>query len=139
MDFNRVTICGNLGRDPEIRTFDNGGQVANFSVATTRKWKDKKGDKQEATDWHRVSVTAKATVGFVERFVGKGTRVLVEGELRTRSYDKAGSTVYITEVVVPPFGGQVLIQDRWKDSDGGGGGAKDNPYKDANLEDDIPY
>ncbi len=98
---NRVTIIGNLGKDPEIRTFQNGGKVANLSVATSESWTDKTtGEVKEKTEWHKVAVFGDGLVSVVERFVKRGSKVFLEGSIETRSYDKEGETRYSTEIVL---------------------------------------
>jgi single-strand DNA-binding protein len=125
---NKVIIVGNLGRDPEIRTFQNGGRVASFSVATSESWKDKAtGERKERTEWHRISVLNENLVGVVEKFIKKGSKVYIEGQLETRKYtDKDGVEKYTTEVVLRPFRGEITMLD----SKGGGSGAA-NDYDDA--------
>ena len=82
---NKVVLVGNLGKDPEIRTFPNGGRVANFSIATSENWKDKAtGERKERTEWHRISVLNDALVGVVEKYVKKGSKLYIEGQLETR-------------------------------------------------------
>lgn len=94
---NKVILIGNVGSDPEVRTFDNGGQVANISLATSENVKTKGGDYEERTEWHRVSVFGKAA-NFVAGYVAKGDKLYVEGSLQTRSYEKDGETRYVTEI-----------------------------------------
>lgn len=120
---NKVILIGNLGKDPEIRSFPNGGRVANFSIATSESWKDKSsGEKKERTEWHRISVTNDALVGVVERYVKKGSKVYIEGQLETRKWtDKDGQEKYTTEVVLRPYRGELTMLD----SRGSGGGASD--------------
>ncbi|MDD9899884.1 MAG: single-stranded DNA-binding protein [Alphaproteobacteria bacterium] len=110
---NKVILVGNLGRDPEIRSFQNGGRVANFSIATSESWKDRNtGEKKERTEWHRISVTNEGLVGIVERFVKKGSKVYIEGQLETRKYtDKDGVEKYTTEVVLRPYRGELTLLD----------------------------
>ena len=98
---NRVFLLGNLGRDPEIRLTAAGSKVANLSIATSRRWKDRSsGELEQATDWHRIVVWGdKLIENVVEKYLKKGSPVHIEGELRTRSYEKDGSTRYITEVL----------------------------------------
>lgn len=118
---NKVILVGNLGRDPEIRSFPNGGRVANFSIATSESWKDKAtGERKERTEWHRISVTNDALVGVVERFLKKGSKVYIEGQLETRKYEKDGRDVYTTEVVLRPYRGELTMLD------GKGGGSGDS-------------
>jgi single-strand DNA-binding protein len=120
---NKVILIGNLGRDPEIRTFQNGGRVANFSIATSESWKDKQsGERKERTEWHRISVLNENLVGVVERYVKKGSKVYIEGQLETRKYEKDGREVYTTEVVLRPFRGELTLLDR---REGSGSGAND--------------
>lgn len=120
---NKVILVGNLGKDPEIRSFQNGGRVANFSIATSESWKDKTtGEKKERTEWHRVSVLNENLVGIVERFVKKGSKLYIEGQLETRKYtDKDGLEKYTTEVVLRPYRGEITLLD----SKGGAGAAND--------------
>ena len=110
---NRVTLIGNLGKAPEVRTFQNGGRVANFSIATSERWKDKNtGEKREQTEWHDIVVKNAHLVGIVEKYLEKGSRVYVEGQLKTRKWtDKEGKDHYKTEVVVSPFHGEITLLD----------------------------
>ena len=118
---NKVILIGNLGRDPEIRAFQNGGRVASFSIATSENWKDKStGEKKERTEWHRISVLNDKLVEVVERYVKKGSKLYIEGQLETRKWtDKDGQEKYTTEVVLRPFRGEITMLD----SAGGGRGA----------------
>jgi len=127
---NKVTIIGNLGKDPEIRSFQNGGRVASFSVATSESWKDKQsGDKKERTEWHRVSVMNDALVGVVEKYVRKGTKVYLEGQLETRKWtDKDGQEKYTTEIVLRQYRGELILLDR---SGSGAGQGNDNYGQDS--------
>jgi single-strand DNA-binding protein len=96
---NKVIIIGNVGKDPEVKELGSGSKVASFSVATSRRWKDKDGNKQEDTEWHNVSVFG-AMVSVVERFVAKGSKVCIDGRIRTRNYDdKDGVKRYVTEII----------------------------------------
>lgn len=107
---NKVIIIGNLGRDPEIRSFQNGGRVANISVATSESWRDKQsGEKKERTEWHRVSILNENLVSVCERFLKKGSTVYIEGQLETRKYEKDGREQYTTEVVLRPYRGELTI------------------------------
>ena len=120
--FNRVIIQGNLGQDPEIRNFQNGGRVANLSVATSETWKDKNtGEKRERTEWHRVSVMVDGLVGVCERFLRKGSKVLIEGQLETRKWqDQSGQDRYTTEVVLRPYNSSLVMLDGRPNGDGSG-------------------
>lgn len=109
--FNKVIICGRLGADPEVRTFQNGGKVVNLRVATSETWKDKNtGEKRERTEWHSVSITNEGIAGIAERFLKKGSEVLLEGQLETRKWqDQSGNDRYSTEVVLRPFNGSLTL------------------------------
>ncbi len=110
---NKVILIGNLGNDPEIRTFQNGGRVANLSVATSESWKDKAtGERKERTQWHRVVVSNENLVVICEKYLKKGSKVFLEGQLETRKYtDKDGSEKYTTEVVLRPYRGEITMLD----------------------------
>jgi len=110
---NKVILVGNLGNDPEIRTFQNGGRIANLSIATSESWKDKAtGERKERTQWHKVVVSNEALVGICEKYLKKGSKVYIEGQLETRKYtDKDGSEKYTTEVVLRPFNGSIVMLD----------------------------
>ena len=101
---NKVILLGNLGRDPEVRNFPNGGKVANFSIATSENWKDRNtGERRERTEWHNVSITNEALVRVAEQYLKKGSKVYVEGQLETRKWqDQTGNDRYTTEVVLRP-------------------------------------
>ncbi|HEV7590001.1 MAG TPA: single-stranded DNA-binding protein [Longimicrobium sp.] len=113
---NKAMLIGNVGQDPEIRTIPNGARVAQFSVATSRRWNDKSGQQQEKTEWHRI-VAWEKLVEIIERYVKKGDRIYIEGEIEYRQYqDKDGVTKYTTEIRAREV---VLLGSK---SDGGGGG-----------------
>ena len=121
---NKVQILGNLGRDPEIRTFQNGNKVCNLRVATTETWKDRNtGEKREATEWHSVSVFKDGVIRFLEQYARKGTKILIDGaKLQTRKWqDQSGQDRYTTEIVVQGYQSDVQIIDGWAGSDRGGG------------------
>lgn len=109
---NKVILVGNLGRDPEVRTLQNGGKVANLSVATAESWKDKAtGEKKEKTEWHRVVIFG-ALADIAEKYLQKGSKVYVSGSLQTRKWsDKDGSEKYSTEVVLQGYGGELTMLD----------------------------
>jgi single-strand DNA-binding protein len=117
---NKVILVGNLGRDPEIRTMQNGGKVCNLSVATSERWRDRgSGEQQERTEWHRVVIFDDRLVDVAERYLQKGAKIYIEGELQTRKWqDQSGQERYTTEVVLRRFRGQLTMLD----SRGGGGG-----------------
>ena len=95
----KVQVIGNLGKDPDVKTFDSGGKVCNFSVAANEKWKDKDGQTQEHTEWFNVQAWGR-TADVAEKYLKKGSQIYIEGKNRTRTYEKDGETKYITEVVV---------------------------------------
>ncbi len=121
---NKVMLIGNLGADPEIRSFQNGGRVANLRIATSENWKDKNtGERREKTEWHTVAIFSEGLVGVVERFLKKGSKVFVEGKLQTRKWqDQSGNDRYSTEVVIQGMGGTLTMLDGASGGGGGGGG-----------------
>lgn len=139
---NKVIIIGNLGRDPEIRTMQNGGRIANLSVATSESWKDKNtGERKERSEWHRVVVFNDALVGVAERFLRKGSKVYLEGQLETRKWtDNAGVEKYSTEVVLRPYRGELTMLDGKKDSQQEEQQAESQYFPDlTDIDDDIPF
>ena len=120
---NKVILVGNVGNDPEVRTFGNGGKVANISLATSESWRDKmSGERKEKTEWHRVAIFGEGLVGVVERYVKKGSKLYIEGKLQTRKWqDRDGNDKYTTEVVLQGPGSNMTMLDS---RDGGGGGAR---------------
>lgn len=121
---NKVILIGNLGADPEVRSFANGGKVANLRLATTETWKDRNsGEKQERTDWHTVAVFGDGLAGVAERYLRKGSKIYVEGQLRTRKWqDQQGNDRYTTEVVLQGPGAVLTMLDSAQGRGGGGGG-----------------
>jgi single-strand DNA-binding protein len=147
---NKVILVGNLGQDPEVRSFSNGGQVCNLSVATSENWKDKNtGERRERTEWHRVSIMSEPLVRIAQQYLKKGSKVYLEGQLETRKWqDKDGNDRYTTEVVLRPFKGELTMLDgRGGDQMGGGfgqqisGGERSGGSggSDFELDDDIPF
>ncbi len=120
---NKVMLIGNLGADPEIRSFQNGGKVANLRIATSETWKDKNtGERQEKTEWHTVAIFSEGLIGVVERFLKKGSKVFIEGSLSTRKWqDKDGQDRYSTEVVLRGLNGTLTMLDGAQGGGGGGG------------------
>ena len=110
---NKVILVGRLGKDPQINTFQNGGKIANFSIATSETWTDKQtGEKKDRTEWHNIAVTSPALVTLAEKYLKKGSQAYIEGTLRTREYtDQNGIKRYTTEVVLAPYGGQIMLLD----------------------------
>lgn len=119
---NRVMLIGNLGADPEIKSFQNGGKVANLRIATSETWKDKAtGERKEKTEWHSVAIFNDGLVGVVERFLKKGSKVYIEGKLQTRKWqDQSGNDRYTTEVVLQGIGGSLVMLDGKRGDDAGG-------------------
>jgi len=118
---NKVILIGNLGRDPEVRTFQNGGKVCNLRIATSETWKDKQsGERRERTEWHSVAIFNENLARLAEQYLRKGSKVYVEGKLETRKWqDQSGQDRYSTEVVLRPYGGELTFLDS---REGGGGG-----------------
>jgi len=115
---NKVIIVGNVGTEPEIRSMQSGDRVASFSVATSERWKDKNGERQEKTEWHKVSIFSQPLVKLVESYVNKGSKLYLEGQLETRKWqDQSGQDRYTTEVVLRPFKGEVTLLDSRKSND----------------------
>lgn len=147
---NKVTLIGHLGKDPVVRTFQAGGRVANFSLATSESWKDKAtGEKKDRTEWHNVSITNDALVGIAEKYLRKGSKVYLEGQLQTRKYqDKdTGADRYTTEVVLRPYNGSIIMLDSKKSE---GGEYTESEYQQVNeatpaqparddMDDEIPF
>ena len=121
---NKVMLIGTLGADPEIRSFQNGGKVANLRIATSETWKDRNtGERQERTEWHTVAIFSEGLVGVVERFLRKGSKVYIEGQLQTRKWqDQSGNDRYSTEVVLRGLNGTLTMLDGAQGGSGGGGG-----------------
>lgn len=147
---NKVMLIGNLGADPEIRSFQNGGKVCNLRIATSEQWKDRNtGERQERTEWHNVAVFSEGLVNVCERYLRKGSKVFVEGQLRTRKWqDQSGNDRYTTEVVLQGFNGTLTMLDgaQGGGSSGGsgggwnqGGGAPAGGGLGDDLDDDIPF
>ena len=140
---NKVILVGNVGSDPEIKTFNNGGKVANFSLATTEKWRDKKTQEYVSkTEWFKISVFSEGLVSVIERYVKKGVKLYIEGRLQTRKWtDNSGNDKYITEVVLKGYGGTLVLLD-------GSNASADKPRLDVGgynrnvvpgLDDEIPF
>ncbi|WP_415403114.1 single-stranded DNA-binding protein [Tateyamaria sp. SN3-11] len=161
---NKVILIGNLGRDPEVRTFQNGGKVCNLRIATSETWKDRNtGERKERTEWHSVAIFSEPLARVAEQYLRKGSKVYIEGQLETRKWqDQSGQDRYSTEVVLRPYrseltmldgrdggggggnfgggggGGQMGYDDRGGDY-GGGGGSAPSPAPSRDLDDEIPF
>ncbi len=120
---NKVMLIGNLGADPEVRSFQNGGKVCNLRIATSESWKDKQtGERKEKTEWHTVSIFSEGLVNVAENYLRKGSKVYIEGKLQTRKWqDQSGNDRYSTEVVLQGFDGTLTMLDGAPGSGGGGG------------------
>jgi single-strand DNA-binding protein len=121
---NKVMLIGNLGADPEIRSFQNGGKVVNLRLATSETWKDKQsGERREKTEWHSVAIFNEPVGRVAEQYLRKGSEVYIEGQLETRKWqDQSGNDRYSTEVVVRPFSGNMTLIGGRGDGGGSGGG-----------------
>ncbi|WP_390914524.1 single-stranded DNA-binding protein [Pseudosulfitobacter sp. SM2401] len=121
---NKVILIGNLGRDPEVRSFQNGGKVCNLRIATSETWKDRNtGERKEKTEWHSVAIFQEGLVRIAEQYLRKGSKVYIEGQLQTRKWqDQSGVDKYSTEVVLQGFGGTLTMLDGRSEGGGGGGG-----------------
>lgn len=120
---NKVILIGNLGRDPEVRTFQNGGKVCNLRIATSENWKDRNtGERKERTEWHSVAIFSEGLVRVAEQYLRKGSKVYLEGQLQTRKWqDQSGQDRYSTEVVLQGFGSTLTMLDGRDGGQGGGG------------------
>ncbi len=152
---NKVILIGNLGRDPEVRTFQNGGKVCNLRIATSENWKDRNtGERREKTEWHSVAIFSEPLARVAEQYLRKGSKVYIEGQLETRKWqDQSGQDRYSTEVVLRPYTSTLTMLDgRGDGSDGGGysgggyGGDSDgydsgpsNGGGGSNMDDEIPF
>ncbi len=131
---NKVILIGNLGRDPEVRSFQNGGKVCNLRIATSENWKDRNtGERRERTEWHSVAIFNEGLVRVAEQYLRKGSKVYVEGQLQTRKWqDQSGQDRYSTEVVLQGFGSTLTMLDGRGEGGGGGGygggGGQDGGY-----------
>lgn len=154
---NKVILIGNLGADPEVRQFQNGGQVCNLRIATSETWKDKNtGERREKTEWHQVAIFSEGLVRIAQNYLKKGSKVYIEGKLQTRKWqDQSGADRYSTEVVLQGFDGTLTMLDSAGGGQGGGGGGRssgggsdyggarklDGPPQDFNqdFDDEIPF
>lgn len=151
---NKVILIGNLGRDPEVRTFQNGGKVCNLRIATSETWKDRNtGERREKTEWHSVAVFSEGLVRVCEQYLRKGSKVYLEGQLQTRKWqDQSGADRYSTEVVLQGFGSTLVMLDGRGEGGGAGagggymgdqsGGYSSNPAPAApanDMDDEIPF
>jgi single-strand DNA-binding protein len=138
---NEVKLIGSLGADPEVRSFQNGGKVCNLRVATSESWKDKNsGERKERTEWHSVAIHSDGLVSVAERFLRKGSKVFLTGQLRTRKWqDQSGNDRYSTEVVLQGFDAKLILLDGKRD-----GGSIEQTAREAfpqseTIDDEIPW
>lgn len=152
---NKVTLVGNIGNEPEVKTFQNGNKVVNLSLATSERWKDKEtGDMKSNTEWHRVVIFNPILADIAEKYVKKGSKIYLEGQLQTRKWqDSNGTDKYTTEVVLQNYRGELLLLDRTNDNgsfkdienqsgtpqDFNKGSKSETPKNIENLDDDIPF
>lgn len=158
---NKVILIGNLGRDPEVRSFQNGGKVCNLNIATSETWRDKaSGERKERTEWHRVAIFSEPLVRVAEQYLRKGSKVYLEGQLETRKWtDQSGAEKYSTEVVLRPYTSTLTMLDGKGEGGGGGnyggGGSSSGGYDDRggsssggggqsggmsnDIDDEIPF
>lgn len=149
---NKVIIVGNLGRDPEVRSTQSGDKITNLNVATSESWRDKaSGERKERTEWHRVVIFNPNLSDIAERYLRKGSKVYIEGQLQTRKWtDQSGTEKYSTEIVLTRFRGELtLLDSRDSGGDSGsrddsrqetrGGGRDGGNWKPDALDDDIPF
>jgi single-strand DNA-binding protein len=154
---NRATILGNVGKDPEIRSTQDGRKIANLSIATSEEWDDKRtGEERKKTEWHRVTVFSEGLVGVVEKYVKKGSKIYVEGKIQTRKWqDKDGQDKYTTEIILQGFDAKLVLLTFPK-GDAGEDDARDRDYEretrssgsksnggskgfDKKMDDEIPF
>ena len=161
---NKVILIGNLGRDPEVRSFQNGGKVCNLRIATSETWKDRNtGERKERTEWHSVAIFSEPLARVAEQYLRKGSKVYIEGQLETRKWqDQSGQDRYSTEVVLRPYNSTLTMLDGRDggggtfggggdnighddrdsyggDSGGSSGGGKSSPSPSRDLDDEIPF
>lgn len=139
---NRVCIIGNLGRDPEVRTMQNGNTVVNLSIATSEKWTDKQtGERKEKSEWHRVVIFNQHLAKIAQDYLSKGSKVYLEGQLQTRKWtDQSGVEKYATEIVLQAFRGELTILDSGnKRQNDDYQRPHDNASYDDDLDDDLPF
>jgi len=143
---NKAIIIGNLGADPEVKSFQNGGRICNLRIATSENWKDKtSGERKERTEWHTVVLNSDGLVGVAERFLRKGSKVYIEGQLRTRKWqDQSGNDRYSTEISVGGMGGVLTMLDGAQGNTGGASASRRDQSAGSggwggdDVDDDIP-
>lgn len=147
---NKAILIGNLGRDPDVKSFQNGNRICNLSIATSESWRDKTtGERRERTEWHRVVIFNEALVGVAEKFLKKGSKVYIEGQIETRKFERDGREQYTTEIVLRPYRGELTLIDtqsnrppdgRPEDYDYRGTGSQPSQSgRVSDLDDEIPF
>jgi len=152
---NKVILIGNLGKDPEVRSFQSGGKVVSFTLATSESWSDRtSGERKEKTEWHNVVIKNDKLGELAEKYLKKGSKVYLEGKVETRKWtDQSGQDKYTTEIIIPPFRGELTFLSGREDGGGGyqpreraaapakaGGGSPSwEPIKGGDLDDEIPF
>jgi single-strand DNA-binding protein len=145
---NKVILLGHLGRDPEIRSFQNGNKVCNLRLATSESWRDKQtGERKDRTEWHSVAIFNEPLVKIAEQYLRKGSKVYVEGQLETRKWqDQSGADKYTTEIVLRPFNGEIKLLDaRREDAGTSETGQRSSGHQGeyspapADMDDEIPF
>lgn len=143
LSLNKVTIIGNVGKDPEIRTTSDGKEITSLSIATSETWKDKvSGEKRERTEWHRVVVFNEGLVSVVKNFVKKGSRIYVEGNLQTRKWlDNSGIEKFTTEVVLQNYGANLILLDSKNTTSNNSDSisSSNQNFDHSELDDEIPF
>lgn len=137
---NKVMLIGNLGKDPDVRFMPDGTRVASFSIATSESWRDKAtGERRDKAEWHRVTVFNDKLAEIIERYVKKGTKLYIEGQLQTRKWtDQTGVDRYVTEIVIGRFRGELMILDSRR-NDGEFDARNDESPHDIPIDDDVPF
>ncbi|RME95343.1 MAG: single-stranded DNA-binding protein [Alphaproteobacteria bacterium] len=141
---NKVILIGNLGRDPEVRSFQNGGKVVNLRIATSETWRDKaSGERREKTEWHSVAIFSEPLARIAEQYLRKGSKVYIEGQLETRKWqDQNGQDRYSTEIVLRPYRGELTLLDSRGGGDGEATGRRSEsrtPPPAPEIDDEIPF
>ena len=138
---NKVILVGNVGNEPEIKTFQNGNKVANLSIATSERWKDKEtGEQKSLTEWHRVVIFNTIFISLAEKFIKKGAKIYVEGQLQTRKWqDSSGVDKYSTEVVLQNYRGEIVLLDRQENIDTNSQIKKENMTNNNSIDNSKQY
>lgn len=149
---NKVCLIGHLGKAPEVRSFNNGGKICTFSLATSETWRDKAGERKERTEWHNISIMVDGLIGVAEKYLHKGSKVYIEGQLQTRKWvSKGGEDHYATEVVLRPYNSTLIMLDgpkhgstkpssgRTKPGSEPEPDFSDDPIANNDMNDEVPF